>query len=111
MTYQSIIHCVNFPLLLVTKQARWLASSCGCPDRRREPAMSFRSAPYPAQPAPADSRDLLFTPGPRLGWVFRDRRELVAPYPEPGPSPQLFHERAAAELASAEQSLARAWRW
>ena len=25
--------------------------------------------------------ELLFTPGPRLGWVFRDRRELALPYP------------------------------
>jgi len=73
--------------------------------------MSFRSAPDPAQPAPADSRELLFTPGPRLGWVFRDRREMVAPYPEPGPSPQLFRAQAADGLAAAEQSLARAWRW
>jgi hypothetical protein len=73
--------------------------------------MSPRPAPYSAQPALADRRELLFTPGPRLGWVFRDRRELAAPYPEPGPSPQLFQARAAAELAAAEESLARAWRW
>ena len=39
-----------------------------------------------AGPAPPASQDLLFTPGPRLGWVFRDRRELAAPYPEPEPS-------------------------
>lgn len=28
---------------------------------------------------------LLFAGGPRLGWVFRDRRQLVTPYTEPGP--------------------------
>jgi hypothetical protein len=31
---------------------------------------------------------MLFTPGPRLGWVFRDRRQLVTPYSEPLPDPQ-----------------------
>jgi hypothetical protein len=35
------------------------------------------------------TEQLLFTPGPRLGWVFRDRQELTAPFPEPQPSPQV----------------------
>jgi hypothetical protein len=26
---------------------------------------------------------LLFTPGPRLGWVFRSRGQLITPYPSP----------------------------
>jgi hypothetical protein len=50
------------------------------------------------QPPPADAlgrRAALFTPGPRLGWVFRDRRQLAAPFPEP--PPDLEAMRAAAE--------------
>ncbi len=73
--------------------------------------MSFRPAPPPASPRPADTRDLLFTPGPRLGWVFRDRRELATPYREPGPSQQLIQGQAAEQLASARERLGRAWRW
>jgi hypothetical protein len=73
--------------------------------------MSFRPAPYPAQPPPADRRELLFTPGLRLGWVFRDRRELAVPYPEPGPSQQLIQGQVVAEVAAAEQALAWTWRW
>ncbi|HUA29351.1 MAG TPA: hypothetical protein VMC03_10740 [Streptosporangiaceae bacterium] len=51
------------------------------------------------QPPSADAlgrRAGLFTPGPRLGWVFRDRRQLAAPFPEPAPD-------AAAMRAAAEQ--------
>jgi len=50
------------------------------------------------QPPPADAlgrRAGLFTPGPRLGWVFRDRRQLAAPFPEPAPDREAM--RAAAE--------------
>jgi hypothetical protein len=72
--------------------------------------MSFRPAPQPARPAPADRPDPLFTPGPRLGCVFRDRRELAVPYPEPGPSQNDFRASAAARSAAADRALARAWR-
>jgi hypothetical protein len=72
--------------------------------------MSLRPAPAPAELASA-GRQLLFTPGPRLGWVFRDRREAAAPYPEPRPDPQVIQARAAARAAGAEQSWARAWKW
>src|SRR5260221_569089 len=53
------------------------------------------------------AEQLLFTPGPRLGWVFRDRRELAAPFPEPQPSPQAI----GAQAADAEQAWRRAWKW
>jgi hypothetical protein len=50
---------------------------------------------------------ILFTPGPRLGWVFRDRRRLVSPYAEPGPDPQAVAGQVAARRERAE----RAWRF
>lgn len=65
----------------------------------------------PAGPVPASRQQLLFTPGPRLGWVFRDRREIVAPYPEPEPEPQVIYANATAWGAAAEQAWARTWRW
>lgn len=73
--------------------------------------MSFQPVPHRADLVPADRRELLFTPGPRLGWVFRDRRELAAPYPEPVPSQQAIQAQASERAAAAEQALARAWRW
>jgi hypothetical protein len=73
--------------------------------------MSFMPLPHAPGPAPPGREQLLFTPGPRLGWVFRDRRELAVPYPEPQPSPQVIQTQAATRTATADQALARAWRW
>lgn len=53
----------------------------------------------------------LFTPGPRLGWVFRDRDELAAPCPEPAPDPQAIAARLAGRAAAAERALARSRAW
>jgi hypothetical protein len=50
---------------------------------------------------------LLFTGGPRLGWVFRDRRQLITPYPEPGPDQHAIAGQAAARRQRAQ----RAWRF
>jgi len=72
--------------------------------------MSLQPAPAPGGPVPA-GRQLLFTPGPRLGWVFRDRRETATPYPEPRPDPRLIQAHAAAVAAQAERSWTRAWKW
>ncbi len=55
--------------------------------------------------------DPLFTPGPRLGWVFRDRRELAVPYPEPEPDPEAIGARLASQAAAADKALSRAWKW
>ncbi|MCW2932678.1 MAG: hypothetical protein JWM19_3640 [Actinomycetia bacterium] len=55
--------------------------------------------------------DVLFSPGPRLGWVFRDRREMVIPYPEPPPDQQAVQASAAGRVAAADRALSRAWRW
>jgi hypothetical protein len=70
--------------------------------------LSYQTVPPPGAP---DPRQLLFTPGPRLGWAFRDRRELVPPYREPPPGPEAIQARAAARVAAAEQTWQRAWRW
>jgi hypothetical protein len=72
--------------------------------------MSIQPVP-PARLNPAQRQQLLFTPGPRLGWIFQDRRELAAPYPEPRPGPQAIQARAAARAADAEQAWQRAWKW
>ena len=60
------------------------------------------------QPAPvadvADRRASLFTPGPRLGWVFRDRRQLAAPFPEPRPDLQAMRAAAVQQAESAEKA-------
>jgi hypothetical protein len=55
----------------------------------------------------AGTEHLLFAPGPRLGWVFRDRRRLVSPYAEPGPDSQAVAGQVAARRARAE----KAWRF
>ncbi|MCW2910552.1 MAG: hypothetical protein JWL68_5341 [Actinomycetia bacterium] len=59
-------------------------------------------------PAPvadaADRRASLFTPGPRLGWVFRDRRQLAAPFPEPRPDLEAMRAAAAQQAESAEKA-------
>ena len=60
------------------------------------------------QPAPvadvADRRASLFTPGPRLGWVFRDRRQLAAPFPEPCPDLDAMRAAAVQQAESAEKA-------
>jgi len=48
------------------------------------------------------ARRLLFTPGARLGWTFRDRRSLITPYPEPPPDPEAIRAQAQARLAAAQ---------
>src|SRR3984957_15523129 len=60
------------------------------------------------QPAPvadaADRRASLFTPGPRLGWEFRDRRQLAAPFPQPRPDLEAMREAAAQQAQSADKA-------
>jgi hypothetical protein len=59
----------------------------------------------------AGPRQLLFTPGPRLGWTFRDRRTLCSPYPEPPPDAESLKQQAADRLTSAQQHWQRALKW
>jgi hypothetical protein len=47
----------------------------------------------------------LFTTPPRLGWVFRDRRQLMVPFTEPPPAPVPVPQQLQANLAAAEQAL------
>ena len=67
--------------------------------------------PAPVAPVPvaegADRRASLFTPGPRLGWVFRDRRQLAAPFPEPRPDLEAMREAAAQQADSADRAYRR----
>jgi hypothetical protein len=53
----------------------------------------------------------LFTPGPRLGWVFRDHHELAAPFPDPAPDLPAIAARVAGRAAAAERALARSRTW
>jgi hypothetical protein len=59
----------------------------------------------------SQQHQLLFTPGARLGWTFRDRRELAVPYPEPAPPRQVIQGHAAARTAAADAAWRRAWNW
>jgi hypothetical protein len=61
--------------------------------------------------SPAYVLDRLFTPGARLGWVFRDPRRLAAPFAEPEPDPEGTRGQVAARAAAAQAKHARACRW
>ncbi len=54
---------------------------------------------------------MLFTPGARLGWTFRDRHSLITPYAELPPDAEKVRQDAAARLAAAQQSWQRARKW
>jgi hypothetical protein len=60
---------------------------------------------------PADVLGRLFTPGARLGWVFRDPRGLAASFGEPEPEPERTRDQVAARIAAAQARYARARRW
>jgi hypothetical protein len=66
-------------------------------------------------PTPAllerEPQAMLFTPGARLGWIFRDRRMLLAPYPEPEPDLEQLCEQANAKTAAAQARYAKVRRW
>ena len=67
--------------------------------------MSTQPAPVAPDGAEgADRRASLFTPGPRLGWEFRDRRQLAAPFPQPRPDLEAMRAAAAQQAESAEKA-------
>jgi hypothetical protein len=65
----------------------------------------------PSGASTPDRRALLFTPGARLGWTFRDRRSLIAPYAEPPPDQELTEQQVIARAASTQRSYQRARKW
>src|SRR5580698_8968078 len=81
--------------------------------RRREEKTTGRTDPAVTLPRPPgrDHTRLLFTPGGRLGWTFRDRRTLMAPYAEPPPDPGLIRQQAAARAAAASRAYENARTW
>ncbi len=65
----------------------------------------------PALPA-GRALERLFTPGIRLGWTFRDRNGLIAPYPEPEPDPERLAQadcRTGRRCTQARYARARRW--
>jgi hypothetical protein len=56
-------------------------------------------------------RALLFTPGARLGWIFRDRRALAAPYPEAPPDEAALRAQVDARVQQAEASYQKMRKW
>lgn len=73
------------------------------------PAGPDRADPEPAAPGTDPRR--LFTGEPRLGWVFRDRRELVPAYREPQPGPEAIQAASDARVAAADERYRTALRW
>jgi hypothetical protein len=50
-----------------------------------------------------ERRSLLFSPEPRLGWVFRDRWSFYTPFTEPEPQPQRLPEYLHQQVVATEQ--------
>src|SRR5580658_2741485 len=62
------------------------------------------SVPPAAAGGAPQQHALLFTPGARLGWIFRDRRELADPYPQSPPDEKAMREQAEARLKEADDA-------
>ena len=60
---------------------------------------------------PLTRRALLFTPGQRLGWEFRDRSESTGPFPMPPPDPEAMRQAAADHANTAHARYLRARRY
>ena len=63
--------------------------------------------PAALQDGTTGAERLLFTSGPRLGWVFRDRRRAITAYTEPEPDPRAL----AGQLTTRRERAQRAWRF
>ncbi|TDE20832.1 hypothetical protein, partial [Actinomadura sp. 6K520] len=62
----------------------------------------------PVDPAGLLSRrERLFSPDPRLGWVFRDRWWFLRPFPEPPPRQQVLPDYLARRVRETEQAAQR----
>ena len=60
---------------------------------------------------PLARRALLFTPGQRLGWVFRDRSESTGPFPVQPPDPEAMRQAATDHANAAQARYLRARRY
>jgi len=67
--------------------------------------------PAALQDGTTGAERLLFTSGPRLGWVFRDRRQAITPYTEPEPDPQALATQLTTRLQRAQRSWRFSLRW
>ncbi|MFB4308754.1 hypothetical protein [Actinomadura sp. GTD37] len=56
---------------------------------------------------PLSRRERLFTPDPRIGWVFRDRWWFLRPFPEPPPRQQAPPDYLARRVAETERAARR----
>jgi pyrimidine deaminase RibD-like protein len=56
-------------------------------------------------------RALLFTPGPRLGWVYRDQPAHLEPFPQPPPDEEAMRQAASDHADAATARYARARRY
>jgi hypothetical protein len=65
----------------------------------------------PQQGTPEQQQLLLVTPGPRLGWTFRDRRSLRAPFPQPPPNFEGIRWEVAHRVAAAQRSWQKTSYW
>ena len=54
-----------------------------------------------------ERRSLLFSPDPRLGWVFRDRWAFYTPFTEPPPQPQRLPDYLAQQVTTTAQVVQR----
>jgi hypothetical protein len=62
-------------------------------------------------PDPLARRALLFTPGQRLGWVFRGRSELASSFPVPPPDLEAMQQAAAGRADTTQARYLRARRY
>jgi hypothetical protein len=56
-------------------------------------------------------RALLFTPGPRLGWVYREQPTNLEPFPQPPPDAEAMRQAAASQAETATARYTRARRY
>jgi hypothetical protein len=63
-----------------------------------------------AEPA-LTPEQILFSPGPRIGWIYRSHRDLIPAFPEPAPDATSIREQAAARVAGEQRRWERARKW
>lgn len=72
--------------------------------------MTYTHFPDPGTPPPAPTAEpwrALFSPGERLGWMFRDRYSLIRPYGEPPPDLAHIHNDLHSRFSQSVGSLSK----